>query len=182
MKGASKTSKRLFTEEEDQKLAELVSCFGTKNWKTVSLFMIDRTPRQCRERWKYYLAPEVENGPWTQDEDNKLIELVAEYGTQWALISKCFKQRTGTNVKNRFILLQRKCSKSSTKLITDNQDECYLVSNKVTDEHIQLDNMHGEAIMEDTSSPIANEVTSVIDCWDLFKSEIFDDPFAICAF
>jgi len=35
---------------------------------------------QCLHRWQKVLNPELVKGPWTKDEDAKIIELVGELG------------------------------------------------------------------------------------------------------
>lgn len=102
-----KAVKHLFTPYEDNHMRQLVSIYGTKAWKIISKQMKDRTARQCRERWKNYLSPSVRNAPWVIEEDKLLIDLVNVMGTQWAKISNSFDSRTDTNVKNRYLLLQR---------------------------------------------------------------------------
>jgi hypothetical protein len=34
--------------------------------------MPNRTPRQCKERWRNYLDPQINNGEWMADDDQKL--------------------------------------------------------------------------------------------------------------
>lgn len=69
--------------------------------------MIRRTARQCRERWKLYLSPDIKNGPWSREEDSQLTNLVSSEGRLWAQIAQSFDNRTDVNVKNRWVLLHR---------------------------------------------------------------------------
>ncbi len=57
LEGPEKTVKSKFTPEEDARLQELVAQFGSDNWTVIAQNMDGRTPRQCRERWTYYLTP-----------------------------------------------------------------------------------------------------------------------------
>lgn len=100
--------KRMFTVEEDNKIRQLVSSRGEKAWKVIAAELSNRSPRQCRERWKNYLSPDVLNLPWTIEEDQKLKELISQYGAQWAKIARFFHHRTDVNVKNRWSYLKRK--------------------------------------------------------------------------
>ena len=97
-----------FTPEEDEKLKNLVKTYGTNDWKTISSLIPNRSQRQCRERWKNYLSPDVSNAPWTSEEDQLLEEKYKELGSQWSRISKFFNARTDIHVKNRWVTLSNK--------------------------------------------------------------------------
>jgi hypothetical protein len=99
------TCKRKFTTEEDERLTLIVNQLGESNWKLVSAHMGDRDCRQCRERWKNYLAPTVCKDPWTPEEDRLLEEKYAELGSQWSLLARFFPSRTDVNLKNRWVVL-----------------------------------------------------------------------------
>ena len=99
-KGKKKRS--AFTFQEDCILSHLVQLFGSQKWDLISSCMIDRTPRQCRERWKSYLTPGLSNGPWSEQEDNMLLELHERFGPKWVQISKYFNGRSDSNIKNRW--------------------------------------------------------------------------------
>lgn len=99
--------KQIFTKEEDEQLLKLVETYGQKNWRIVSMNIEGRSSRQCRERWMNYLSPNVNNGPWTKDEDELLEDLVLMNGNEWSKFSQAFDNRTATNIKNRWIYLQR---------------------------------------------------------------------------
>ncbi|MDR0662179.1 MAG: SANT/Myb domain-containing protein, partial [Holosporales bacterium] len=60
--------RNMFTPEEDRLLREHVKVMGTKDWKGIAQQMSGRNARQCRERWKNYLAPGLNLGLWTKDE------------------------------------------------------------------------------------------------------------------
>lgn len=108
--------KKKFTQTEDRMLQELVRYFGDKNWKVVAEHMNGRNPRQCRDRWLNYLSPSVMNGPWTCQEDLMLDNLYNHFGAKWVKITKFFPRRTDINVKNRWLVLQRKKKKIDTSI------------------------------------------------------------------
>ncbi|KAM6163201.1 myb-related protein B isoform 2-T2 [Rhynchocyon petersi] len=63
----------------------------------------NRTDQQCQYRWLRVLNPDLVKGPWTKEEDQKVIELVKKYGTkQWTLIAKHLKGRLGKQCRERW--------------------------------------------------------------------------------
>ena len=99
--------KQKFTPEEDDTLKQLVAQYG-QDWKMISAVLKNRSARQCRDRWKHYLSPDVSRRPWTPDEDRLLVEKFREYGRQWAVIAKFFPERTDIHIKNRWATLSPK--------------------------------------------------------------------------
>ncbi|EAX95540.1 Myb-like DNA-binding domain containing protein [Trichomonas vaginalis G3] len=108
-KGAKKHK---FTPEEDQLLLDLVKKYGLFDWESIAEEMEDRTARQCRDRWNYYLNPDVRNNNWTEEEEKLLLKKYARYGPKWSLISKFFDNRTDVNIKNHYIVMQRKTARN----------------------------------------------------------------------
>ncbi|CAG9313613.1 unnamed protein product [Blepharisma stoltei] len=60
-----------------------------------------RTGKQCKERWNNHLDPNVNKGPWSNEEDLQLLELYKAYGNKWSKISQILKTRTENSIKNR---------------------------------------------------------------------------------
>jgi hypothetical protein len=61
---------------------------------------INRTPKQCRDRWFNNLKNEKNSQPFSEDEIDKLIELYTEFGAQWSKISQMMDNRTENQLKN----------------------------------------------------------------------------------
>ena len=106
-----------FTVDEDQKLIKLVNEYGENDWGTITLYMDGRNIRQCRERWKHYLSPQVSNAPWTEIEDALLNQKYNEYGPKWKKIAEFFSNRTYINIKNRFLLKKRHNERLTTQIV-----------------------------------------------------------------
>ncbi|OHT10060.1 Myb-like DNA-binding domain containing protein [Tritrichomonas foetus] len=97
-----------FSYKEDQLLLHYVNTMGTNNWKAIAQLMEDRTARQCRERFKYYLDPQLNKVvSWTPEEDKLLLSKYEEVGPKWAFISYFFTGRTDIDLKNRYNRLMR---------------------------------------------------------------------------
>jgi hypothetical protein len=111
----SKKRKSRFNLLEDSNLKTLVEKHGTKDWGLISSLMINRNPRQCKERWESYLSPRVDHSLWTTEEDNLLMQKRNEFGSHWVKISMHFPKRTDVSVKNRWIFLQKKIHDESEK-------------------------------------------------------------------
>lgn len=47
-----------------------------KNWKRIADYLQGRSDVQCLHRWQKVLKPGIIKGPWTKEEDDKVIELV----------------------------------------------------------------------------------------------------------
>ncbi|KAL8609077.1 hypothetical protein ACOMHN_033670 [Nucella lapillus] len=103
VKGKKVVNRGKWTKEEDEKLRKVVEAKGLHDWKAVSSYFQDRTDIQCQHRWHKVLNPDLIKGPWTKEEDNKVIHLVQEYGPKrWTLISKHLKGRTGKQCRERW--------------------------------------------------------------------------------
>jgi hypothetical protein len=100
-----------FTQREDEQLKHVVGDLGSDDWETVAQQMTGRSPRQCRERWTFYLSPEIVNSVWTEDEDVRLLQKYAEVGPFWTRIAASFPSRTPISVKSRWNLIQRRNKK-----------------------------------------------------------------------
>jgi hypothetical protein len=107
--------KTKFTDAEDAALTNLVRDLGTSDWQEIADHLPGRNPRQCRDRWVYYLSPEVGNGPWTVEEETLLLAKHNELGSSWKRIAPFFPGRTDINVKSRFLLIQRRLRKKATR-------------------------------------------------------------------
>lgn len=107
-------AKAKFSPDDDEKLKEAVKQFGTSNWELVAASMPNRNARQCRDRWYYFHAPNICTEPWTQQEDEQLLQFYETFGARWVRISHYFHGRTDTHIKNRWLVLQRRLKKYGT--------------------------------------------------------------------
>jgi hypothetical protein len=90
-----------WTKEEDDQIVQLVKVYG-KSWSKISKILISRNGKQIRDRYINVLDPFIKKGKFSEDEDQKLIELYYKYGPKWSTISKFFPNRTADMIKNRF--------------------------------------------------------------------------------
>ncbi|XP_022745333.1 transcription factor MYB3R-3-like [Durio zibethinus] len=101
--GPIRRAKGGWTPEEDETLRNAVASFKGKSWKKIAEFFPDRSEVQCLHRWQKVLNPDLVKGPWTQEEDDKIIELVSKYGpTKWSVIAKSLPGRIGKQCRERW--------------------------------------------------------------------------------
>ncbi|KAH0788462.1 Myb-like DNA-binding domain containing protein [Histomonas meleagridis] len=97
-----------WTREEDEIILDFVKKNGVKDWAKLALLLNGRTGKQCRERFKNHLDSNVVRTPWTQEEDERLIEYHNKLGNQWTKISPYFPGRSDNCIKNRWNSTLRK--------------------------------------------------------------------------
>ena len=113
--------KTLWTSEEDNKLIELITEFGKKNWSKISTFFTNKSRKQCFMRWRKYLnkekssygeyrinssIPEIKENfiSWTEREDDILLRWVKTMGVKnWTKCSKLIKNKTPKNCRDRWL-------------------------------------------------------------------------------
>ncbi|XP_043461048.1 transcriptional activator Myb isoform X3 [Leptopilina heterotoma] len=100
-------SKSRWTKEEDALLKKLVSHAdhhgSNLRWDVISAHFPDRSDVQCQQRWAKVVNPELVKGPWTKEEDEKVVELVDRYGPKkWTLIARHLKGRIGKQCRERW--------------------------------------------------------------------------------
>uniref|UniRef100_A0A4W5QE75 MYB proto-onco like 1 n=1 Tax=Hucho hucho TaxID=62062 RepID=A0A4W5QE75_9TELE len=92
-----------WSRDEDERLKKLVEQHGTDSWKLVANTFPGRTDGQCQHRWQKVLNPELVKGPWTKEEDQKVIDLVHKYGPKrWSVIAKHLQGRIGKQCRERW--------------------------------------------------------------------------------
>mmetsp|Transcript_22862 Transcript_22862/g.54167 ORF Transcript_22862/g.54167 Transcript_22862/m.54167 type:complete len:580 (-) Transcript_22862:116-1855(-) len=92
-----------WTEIEDDALRAAVKDFGGKSWKKIASRLPGRTDVQCLHRWQKVLKPGLIKGPWTADEDAKVIQLVKIHGNKkWSFIARQLKGRLGKQCRERW--------------------------------------------------------------------------------
>lgn len=100
-------TKRKFTAEEDQLVISMVREWGTNAWMTIAKAIPNRSPRQCRERWKHYLAPGLSNTPWDIREDCVLRRQYSMLGPKWAAMRDSLPGRSDVAIKNRWAFISK---------------------------------------------------------------------------
>ncbi|XP_017110910.1 myb protein [Drosophila elegans] len=91
-----------WSKSEDVLLKSLVEKHG-ENWEIIGPHFKDRLEQQVQQRWAKVLNPELIKGPWTRDEDDKVIELVRSFGPKkWTLIARYLNGRIGKQCRERW--------------------------------------------------------------------------------
>jgi hypothetical protein len=103
-----------FSPEEDARLLSLVAEHGADDWTTISALMGNRNARQCRERYRNYVDPNLSNAPWTADEDRLLEDKVTEFGTRWNRVAVFFSNRSDMALRNRWQMIERRRAQDET--------------------------------------------------------------------
>ena len=103
--GPANVTKR-WQASEDDALRALVEARGvpttSREWKRIAKRMpFERSLKQCRSRWKDFLAPGVRRDAWTAEEDELLLETQARLGNSWSLMLPLFPGRSYPALKNR---------------------------------------------------------------------------------
>ncbi|XP_058825532.1 myb protein isoform X2 [Topomyia yanbarensis] len=97
-----KSTKSRWTKHEDAALKSLVEQHGER-WDVIAKFLKDRTDIQCQQRWTKVVNPDLIKGPWTKEEDDKVVELVTKYGPKkWTLIARHLRGRIGKQCRERW--------------------------------------------------------------------------------
>ena len=91
-----------WTEEDDKLLLMTAKQNNERNWKKIASSFRGRTSIQCSSRY-HRIKPGLTKGHFTREEDLKLISLYKIYGKKWNLIAKGMKNRTGKQVRDRFL-------------------------------------------------------------------------------
>merc|ERR1711976_33707 len=92
-----------WSENEDDMLKQLITEYGSKNWKTISNHLPNKTPVQCLHRWTKILKPGLTKGPWSIDEDRKLLDWVKIQGPcKWSQCADIIIGRSGKQCRERW--------------------------------------------------------------------------------
>ncbi|EDV46945.1 myb protein [Drosophila erecta] len=91
-----------WSKSEDVRLKQLVETYG-EDWEIIGPHFKDRMEQQVQQRWAKVLNPELIKGPWTRDEDDKVIDLVRKFGPKkWTLIARYLNGRIGKQCRERW--------------------------------------------------------------------------------
>lgn len=116
--------KQLWTAEEDNLLLEAVKQHGLSQWRLVAASLPGRVPKQCRDRYRNHLCPQVKKGAWTPAEDAVIYFYQQRYGNLWAEIAKHLPGRTDLSVKNRYYSCARKQERQLRKMARRQHELC----------------------------------------------------------
>jgi hypothetical protein len=109
---------RTWSANEDKQLMQLVdSGPNPTKWSDLAHLMMERSGKQCRERYLNHLKPKLRFEEWTPKEDVKLCELYQNMGSKWAIMAKVIKGRTDNGIKNRFHHIRRRLDKDVARIV-----------------------------------------------------------------
>lgn len=154
-----------FSQEDDAKLISLVGLYGIDSWIKISKYFHNKSPKQCRDRWTNYLDPTICRDSWTEEEDSKLVEYSVCFNNHWKTIAKFFPNRTGGDVRYRFLKLQRrrnklKREKKNKKLKMNKKN----IKKSVSEEEKSLDRTIEEIFGK-------HEFHVLMEAWNIFPTE-----------
>ena len=161
-----------FTKAEDKKILSLANDQKIKNWKEIASHISGKTPKQVRDRYNGYLKCPHDDRPFTEYEDNIILQFVHENGKFWKKLARLLNKRSNNQVKNRYQILSRRMNKKSTE--KQKKEETKKRVTGFENDEKKSTNKNKANASEMPSSEL--ETTQVID--DLLKNEKLDldDP------
>jgi hypothetical protein len=98
-----KINKLIGTHFQDEILRQQVALHNGKNWKVVAQALPGKTDVQCLHRYHKVLNPSLVKGPWSKEEDAKIVQLVALSGPKkWSKIAEHLPGRIGKQCRERW--------------------------------------------------------------------------------
>ena len=91
-----------WTKEEDQLLLNIAEKYVSKNWLEISKSFEKKNSVQCSARY-LKIKPGIKRGHWILEEDNLIKNNVKILGTKWSRISKLMINRTGKQIRDRYL-------------------------------------------------------------------------------
>ena len=159
-------SRIIFSPQEDQKLIRFFNMYPNQ-WQTISNLMKNRSPRVCRDRFRFINM--VNTTTWTRENDNDLIDYVRIYGHNWSYIATKFPGFSEEFVRNRWNLnLKYKVVDNYINRYIDN-------SNKAIQEQQEQEHQQQESASEQESEESETEYSSEDDFSDFYMNSDFDD-------
>lgn len=92
-----------WTPGEDSLLLETAQRYTTKNWEEISKLFPGKSPKQCSSRFKKINIVDLIKGPWTYEEDRKLLQWIQREGPKrWSMCAETIVGRTGKQCRERW--------------------------------------------------------------------------------
>ena len=91
-----------WTKKEDEILLEEAKKNNYRKWKEVANLIPGKSAIQCASRY-HQIRPGINKGQWTNEEDKQLLKFHQIYGNSWSKIAKKMKNRTGKQIRERFL-------------------------------------------------------------------------------
>jgi hypothetical protein len=118
MTSPSRIKYRPFTPADDAVIMRSRLLVPPESWKTIASRLDGRTPQNCRQRWLYFLSPEIRFEPWTLEEDRLLVEKINEMGRTWTAMTASFQGRSANDLRKRWIKhVQLQTVRDGTKFV-----------------------------------------------------------------
>ncbi|KAL1798234.1 hypothetical protein ACET3X_002271 [Alternaria dauci] len=144
-------NKGAWTRVEDERLQKAVEKQGAK-WALVSKSVRTRNADQCAKRWQHVLGPGCKHGPWTMEEDQKLLAAIEKHGNNWKQIGLSeLHGRSSHDIRNRSVALTRRGKfqdrVQSTRSSSNDAEETMRqerMSNIQDENELGLDDEYGE--------------------------------------
>lgn len=126
-----KRKKNEWTEEEDQKLKNIIyhqsqikqtTIPSEYDWKSVSDVVQSKSSSECLDRWMQMFhvpAPHIKSKFWLPEEERIIMQVHMKHGTQWGLMAKEIAKQLGRtrryeDIKNRWFSTARSSNRSHT--------------------------------------------------------------------
>ena len=92
-----------WTKDEDKLLLEIAKQSEPKNWEEIVKNFPSHTVKQCMSRYKKLSTADLIKGPWTYEEDRKLLKWIQLEGPKkWSLCAETISGRSGKQCRERW--------------------------------------------------------------------------------
>ncbi|KAK7345494.1 hypothetical protein VNO77_16098 [Canavalia gladiata] len=93
--------KGTWLQEEDEQLTSFVTRLGERRWDSLAKVSgLRRSGKSCRLRWMNYLRPNLKHGPFSDEEEQLIVQLQQQWGNKWSKIARRLAGRTDNEIKN----------------------------------------------------------------------------------